>query len=181
MQANEAVYWQTCECFHGCIFWCSQVRHNFVPSQVVIFAIQDCCKKITLFAAEHVGLITAQQCEVSLQVLQFLCISRAFKDNVWFMQDVKVHKLEGYIGNITALMRLGFFFPASCSCFVDLHWGGFYFVFHLLPSLSDNTCLWLDLRICEQFWLLCWLFYLDSNTWTNTSSIGMYVTASFNL
>jgi hypothetical protein len=25
----------------------------------------------------------------------------------------------------------------------------------VLTSLSDNTCLWLDLRICEQFWLVC--------------------------
>jgi len=58
---------------------------------------------------------------------------------------------------------------------------GFYFVFHLLPFLSDNTCLWLDIRICEQFWLVCWLFYLDSNTWMKISIISTYVTASFNL
>jgi hypothetical protein len=50
----------------------------------------------------------------------------------------------------------------------------------VLTSLSDNTCLWLDLRICEQFWSVCWLFYLDSSTWTKISSIGTYVTTSFN-
>jgi hypothetical protein len=73
------------------------VKWDIIFLQVKLCSLRSkiFAKKTTLFAVEHVGLITAQQCEVSLQVLQFLCISRAFKDNVWLTQDVKVQKLGG--------------------------------------------------------------------------------------
>ncbi len=57
-------------------------------------------------------------CEASLQVLQFFCISRAFKDNVRLTSDVKSAKVRR-IRNITALMRLGFFF---CPVAATLKW-----------------------------------------------------------
>jgi hypothetical protein len=73
------------------------IKWDIILFQVKLCSLQSkiVAKKTTLFAAEHVGLITAQQCEASLQVLQFLCISRAFKDNVWLTQDFKVQKLAG--------------------------------------------------------------------------------------
>jgi hypothetical protein len=61
-------------------------------------------------------------------------------------QNAKVTR----VGNIIALIKFSFFlYQLQLLCQSSSK--GFYFVFHLLPSLSDNTCLWLDLRICERF------------------------------
>jgi hypothetical protein len=60
------------------------LKRDIILFQIKMHSLQSkiVTKKTTLFVAEHVGFIIAEQCEVSLQVLQFLCISQAFKDNV---------------------------------------------------------------------------------------------------
>jgi hypothetical protein len=60
------------------------VKRDIILLQVKLHSLQNkiVAKKTTLLAAERVGLVTAQQCEASLQVLQFLCIPQAFRDKV---------------------------------------------------------------------------------------------------
>jgi hypothetical protein len=60
------------------------VKRDIILLQVKLRSMQNkiVAKKTTLLAAERVGLVTAQQCEASLQVLQFLCIPQAFRDKV---------------------------------------------------------------------------------------------------
>jgi hypothetical protein len=60
------------------------VKRDIILLQVKLRSLQNKigAKKTTVLAAERVGLVTAQQCEASLQVLQFLCIPQAFRDKV---------------------------------------------------------------------------------------------------
>jgi hypothetical protein len=60
------------------------VKRDIIFLQVKLHSLQNkiLAKKTTLLAAERVGLVTAHQCEASLQVLQFLCIPQAFRDKV---------------------------------------------------------------------------------------------------
>lgn len=55
---------------------------GLLQSKLRTLHIKLASKKATLPAAERVGEATAQQCEASLQVLQSLCQTQAFRDQL---------------------------------------------------------------------------------------------------
>ncbi|KAH9538566.1 hypothetical protein CY35_15G013600 [Sphagnum magellanicum] len=82
------------------------VKRDIILLQVKLRSLQTkiVAKKTTLLAAERVGLVTAQQCEASLQVLQFLCIPKAFRDKV--LAHKELSREGGILRLVLAVLRL---------------------------------------------------------------------------
>ncbi|CAK9224387.1 unnamed protein product [Sphagnum troendelagicum] len=82
------------------------VKRDIILLQVKLRSLQNKigAKKTTVLAAERVGLVTAQQCEASLQVLQFLCIPQAFRDKV--LAHKELCREGGILRLVLAVLRL---------------------------------------------------------------------------
>ncbi|CAK9205523.1 unnamed protein product [Sphagnum troendelagicum] len=82
------------------------VKRDIILLQVKLGSLQNkiLAKKTTLLAAERVGLVTAHQCEASLQVLQFLCIPQAFRDKV--LAHKELSREGGILRLVLAVLRL---------------------------------------------------------------------------
>ncbi|CAM6023049.1 unnamed protein product, partial [Sphagnum balticum] len=82
------------------------VKRDIILLQVKLRSLQNKigAKKTTVLAAERVGLVTAQQCEASLQVLQFLCIPQAFRDKV--LAHKELCREGGILRLVLAVLKL---------------------------------------------------------------------------